>query len=112
LLHKWWLTTNFFLLMYMFGSVNDSHVLRKFGLYYCALHGGLFDTVASSQDRLSLYLLGDKGYPINFLVHAFTKGIWRTSFSLKFLYNTKHKKGRLEVKNAFGITKQIFKELL
>jgi hypothetical protein len=50
----------------LFRSVNDSHVLRKFRLYYCALHGGLFDMVASSQDRFSLYLLGDKGYPIFF----------------------------------------------
>jgi hypothetical protein len=50
----------------LLGSVNDSHVLRKFGLYYCALHGGLFDMVASSQDRLLLYLLEDKGYPLFF----------------------------------------------
>jgi hypothetical protein len=48
------------------GGVNNSHVLRKLDLYYCALHGGLFDMVASSQDRLSFYLLGNKGYPIFF----------------------------------------------
>jgi hypothetical protein len=50
----------------LLGNVNDSLVLKKFGLYYCALHGGLFDMVASSQDRLLLYLLGDKGYSVFF----------------------------------------------
>jgi hypothetical protein len=40
-------------------------MIPKFGWYYCELHG-LFEMVASSQDRLLLYLLGDKGYPIFF----------------------------------------------
>jgi hypothetical protein len=43
-------------------NVNDSSVLRKYGLYWRAQHEGLFDMVVRSQDAVLPYLLCDKGY--------------------------------------------------
>jgi hypothetical protein len=39
------------------------YVLRKFGLYQRAQHGGLFDMTTRSQDGMQPYLHGDNGYP-------------------------------------------------
>jgi hypothetical protein len=45
-------------------SLNDSHVLTKFRLYRCALHGIFFDMDASSQDGLPPYLFRYNGHPL------------------------------------------------
>jgi hypothetical protein len=52
----------------LFRSVNGSHVLRKFRLYHCALHGGFFDMDAGSQDALPPYLFENKGPLLSWLM--------------------------------------------
>ncbi len=42
--------------------MKEFQVLKKFVLYYCALHEGFFDLIVGSQDEVSFYLFGDKGY--------------------------------------------------
>lgn len=44
--------------------MNNSCVLKTYRLYHHALHGGLFDVVVGSQDRLPFYIFGNKGYPL------------------------------------------------
>jgi hypothetical protein len=52
----------------------------------------------------------DKGYPLlSWIMTPYKDG--KHHLGLEFLYNQKHKRGKLVVKNAFGIMKQIFKEL-
>jgi len=46
-----------------FENVNDSRVLRNFGLYVNAQQQGLFNA-DKGQDGFTTYLLGDKGYPL------------------------------------------------
>jgi hypothetical protein len=41
-------------------------MLRKFGSYQRAQHGGLFDMATRSQDGVPPYLHGDNGYPFLF----------------------------------------------
>lgn len=46
------------------GSVNDSKVLRRSSLYNKTQYHGLFNLEKGCQDDMSLYLFGDKGYPL------------------------------------------------
>lgn len=55
------LFTNLFIAF--FENVNDSRVLRKFGLYVNVQQQGLFN-VDKGRDGFTPYLLGDKGYPL------------------------------------------------
>jgi hypothetical protein len=52
----------------------------------------------------------DKGYPLLFWIMTPYKD-GKHHLGLEFLYNQKHKRGKLVAKNEFGIMKQIFKEL-
>ena len=45
-------------------SVNDSHILKKFGLYRRVEMGGLLNDQFHHTTDNPLYLLGDKGYPL------------------------------------------------
>jgi hypothetical protein len=64
------------------------------------------------QDRMSLYIFGDKHYPPFFWFMTSHKENQEQHSMLELLYNHKHKKRRLVVENAFGMNKQNFKELL
>ena len=91
------------------GSVNDSRVLRRFGLFKKATYGRIVEGLAVSQDGFTPYLLGDKGYPLfPWLMTPYREGRHTV---LETLYQRKHKRGRSVLENAFGILKQTFHEL-
>jgi hypothetical protein len=53
----------------------------------------------------------DKGYPLlSWIMTPYKDG--KHHLGLEFLYNQKHKREKLVVKNAFGIIKQIFQKNL
>jgi hypothetical protein len=71
----------------------------------------LFDIARGSQHEISLYILGNKGYPlISWIMTPFKEDANHTI--LKFLYNKKHKRGQSVVDFFFEILKITFKELL
>jgi hypothetical protein len=70
-----------------FKSVNDSRVLRKFGLYV-NVQQELFSAY-KGQDGFTPYLLGDKGYPLlSWLITSHKDG--ETNI-LEMFYNKKHR---------------------
>ena len=91
------------------GSVNDSKVLRRSGLFRKATNGRIVEGSAVSQDGFTPYLLGDKCYPLlPWLMMPYREGR-RTV--LETFYQRKHKRGRSVIEHAFGILKQAFREL-
>lgn len=91
------------------GSVNDSRVLRRSGLFRKATDGRIVEGLAVSQDGFTPYLLGDKGYPLlPWLMTPYREGRHTV---LETLYQRKHKRGRSVIEHAFGILKQAFREL-
>jgi hypothetical protein len=46
------------------GSMNDSWVLKKSGLYQRVVNGGLLSGHLHHTGNIAPYILGDKGYPL------------------------------------------------
>jgi hypothetical protein len=46
------------------GSVNDSRILKKSGLYRRVVNGGLLSDDLHHTADIPPYILGDKGYPL------------------------------------------------
>ena len=91
------------------GSTNDARMLRRSSLYQLAMRGELFPP-SLGRDGFPPYLLGDSGYPnLPWLV---TPHRGNNLTMLRALYNRKLRRGRGVVKNAFGILKTTWKELL
>jgi hypothetical protein len=92
------------------GSTNDARVLRRSSLYHLAMSQNLFDS-RHGVDGFSPYLLGDSGYPLLPWLMVPHRNMRNLSV-LETLFNRKLRRGRSMVKNAFGILKQTFRELL
>ena len=83
------------------GIVNDSRVLRRFGLFRKATYGQIVQGLAISQDGFTPYLLGAKGYHLlPWLMTPYREGRHTV---LETLYQRKHKRGRSVIEHAFGI---------
>jgi hypothetical protein len=96
----------------LLGSVNDSRILKKFGLYRWVLNGGFLHGCLERTTDIPPYILGDKGYPLlPWLLTSFKDGR-RQRTVLELLYQEYHSRGRSVVENAFGIMKQTWHELL
>jgi hypothetical protein len=94
----------------MLGSTNDARVFRRSTLYRLGMSGELWDA-KHIVDGFTPYLLGDSGYPLLPWLMVPHRNA-RNCTVLERLYNKKLRKGRCVVKNAFGILKQTFRELL
>jgi hypothetical protein len=92
------------------GSTNDARVLRRSSLYHLAMSQNLFDSHYAVYG-FSPYLLGDSGYPLLPWLMVPHRNVRNLSV-LETLFNRKLRRGRCVVKNAFGILKQTFRELL
>jgi hypothetical protein len=94
------------------GSMNDSWVLKKSGLYQRVVNGGLLSGHLHHTGNIAPYILGDKGYPLlPWLLTPF-KDNRRERTVLQMLYQEQHSRGQSVVENMFGILKQIWRELL
>jgi hypothetical protein len=94
------------------GSVNDSCILKKSGLYRRVLNGGLLSDELHHTADIPPYILGDKGYPLlPWLLTPF-RDDGRQRTVLETVYQEYQSRGRSVVENAFGILKQTWRELL
>jgi hypothetical protein len=88
----------------LLGSINGSRFFVNLVCIEKAQHMVLFDIARGSQHEISLYILGDKGYPlISWIMTPFKEDANHTI--LKFLYNKKHKRGQSVVDLFFEILK-------
>jgi hypothetical protein len=92
------------------GSTNDARVLQRSSLYHLAMSENIFDA-RHAVEGFSPYLVGNSGYPLLPWLMVPHKNVRNLSL-LETLFNWKLRKGRCVVKNAFGILKQTFRELL
>jgi hypothetical protein len=98
----------------MLGNTHDSRMLRRSSPFQLAESGSLFDD-GVSMDGFSLYFLGDSGYPLKqwlMIPYRDGSGCEGHRSVLERLFNKRLSRGRLVIKNAFGILKQSFRELL
>jgi hypothetical protein len=94
------------------GSVNDSRVLRRSGLWQHVHQRRLMHIENGCQDAIPPYLLGDKGYPLTSWLLTPFKEEGEPRSVAEELYNKRHRQGRSVVENAFGLMKMNWREML
>ena len=75
-----------------------------------AMYSNLFDR-HNGMDGFAPYLVGDSRYPLLLWLMVLHRKPTQLSLAEQ-LFNTRLRKGRCDIDNAFGILKQTFKELL
>jgi hypothetical protein len=94
------------------GSMNDQHVLGRSSLFRHVQENRLMHVESSCQDVYLPYLLADKGYRnLAWMLTPFKEDGQPRGIAKK-LYNRRHRRGRSVVKNAFGLLKESWHELL
>lgn len=74
------------------------------------MHNNLFDR-QNAVDRFAPFIIGDSGYPLLLWLMVPHRGLGQLSVAGQ-LFNRRLRRGRCVVKNAFGILKETFRELL
>ena len=93
------------------GSVNDQRIVRRSRLWHEVMHKGLLSASSGYQDRIPLYILVDKGYPLlNWIMVPF-KDDGQPRRLVGTYYNKRHHQGRSVVENVFGLLKENWQEM-
>ena len=88
------------------GLVNDQRMLHRSGLWKEVVHRKFMNSDSGYQNRIPLYLFGDKGYPLlNQIIIPF-KDDGQSRSLAKTYFNKCHCQGNSIVKNAFGLLKE------